>query len=83
MVGFLRRFRALGFVECEDRFRRVDQGNYLQHPCDASDRPGARSGARSWPDSSTFLVSMVVAFFVSISDFQIPSVWRNIAVDTV
>ena len=61
-------FRALGFVECQDRFRHVYQGNHSQHPGGAFARPGARSGAQSWLDFSTFLVSMVVKFFV---DFRV------------
>ena len=61
-------FRALGFVEREDRFRHVYQSNHSQHPGVAFERPGARSGAQSWSDFSTFLVSMVVKFLV---DFRV------------
>ena len=65
-------FRALGFVEREDRFRHVYQGNHSQHPGGAFARPGARSGAQSWPDFSTFLVSMVVKFLVDFRVFGFP-----------
>ena len=65
-------FRALGFVGCEDRSRHVYQGNHSRHPDGAFERPGARPGAQSWTDFSTFLVSMVVKFFVDFQVFGFP-----------
>ena len=65
-------FLLLEIIWFEFRFRCVDEENHSEHPAGGFERQGDNSGAQSWPDFSTFMVSMMVRFFVDFRVFAFP-----------